>query len=178
MTGRGVVVTLAVATTLVLAATTQHWVVAVLEPAPGAPRTRTLVAGGQAAPEVAALALLALAACPLALSRTSRWPRLVVLVASVAALVATIATALDPAASVPGEVVASAELTFWVYVALAGTSASAAAGATWCLLSTAPSQESARPRSAGPVPAHEHERRSAAGQWRSLDEGRDPTGGA
>ncbi|WP_122261062.1 Trp biosynthesis-associated membrane protein [Ornithinimicrobium cerasi] len=162
---------------LFLLVTTQQWVVAVVEPAPGAPSVRTSTTGAAAVAwgPAAALVGLASAAASGAARTTGRWPRLVVAAAGAVAAAAAVRVTLDPTGVLTGAEVVSARTTAWAWSA-AVLAPAATATALWS--PRAPSRGPAgRPPGPDDTPA-ERDRRAASEQWRMLSEGGDPTGGA
>ncbi|SOC54558.1 Trp biosynthesis-associated membrane protein [Ornithinimicrobium cerasi] len=172
---RYAVVLAAGALALFLLVTTQEWVVAVVEPAPGAPSVRTSRTGAAAVAwgPAAALIGLASAAASGAARTTGRWPSLVVAATGAVAAAAAVRVTLDPAGVLAGAEVVTARATAWAWAA-AVLAPAATATALWSL--RAPSRAPAR-RPPGDTPA-ERDRRAASEQWRMLSEGDDPTRGA
>ncbi|HSP61085.1 MAG TPA: Trp biosynthesis-associated membrane protein [Ornithinimicrobium sp.] len=169
---------------LLVLATTQPWAQGLVEPAPGAVRTRWSATGAELVPWTPAVALAAGASSLVLLARggdgtPGRILGLLTVLGSVAAAAAAMLVVAGRTAVPPG--VLAAGPTGWSWAALlAGAAAAATAvpgvlGAGRRRAARAPSPGRRGPGPApDPLPA-ERRRRQDARAWAELDAGRDPT---
>lgn len=165
---------------LYLLAATQPWVRAMVEPAPGAPRSWAAVAPAEAVAWGPAAALVSAVAVTVWLTARAGWRRWVVLSGMLGAGVAAAAATrvlLDPAATLASDVV-TAGPTAWAWVAAASGALACAALGRSLVSPTAAPRPVLPERDTPDGSAAEIQRRSAARQWQDLTEGRDPTSGA
>lgn len=174
MSRPAVVAVTLVALALFVLLATQEWVVAVVEAAPGAPRSAVRVTADAAVPWGPAAGLLGLPAGLLASARGRAWARLVLLAASATALASAVWVLARPAAVVGAGDVVSVETTAWAWAGSSSAALATVAAATSLAARPPVRDPAARNVSAT---AAEQGRREAADQWRSLSEGQDPTSG-